>query len=71
MSTLTARIAMRSKLARRGWLDTMMRKSLRKTGRDRQEEQCEEVCFWLVLSRRFPPTGASSRVLDTQWSHLS
>jgi hypothetical protein len=48
--------------------DIMTGKSLRKIGRDRQGEQCKEICFWLVLSREFPPAGASSRVLDT-YSH--
>jgi hypothetical protein len=65
-----ARITLRPELARSSWLDTMMGMSLRKIGRDRQGEQCKEVCFWLVLSRGFPPAGASSRVPDTQQSHL-
>jgi hypothetical protein len=62
-------ITLRPELARSGWLYTMMEKSLRKIGRDRQGEQCKEVCFWLVLSRGFPPVGASSRAPDTQRSH--
>jgi hypothetical protein len=65
MSSPRAGIALRPELARSGWLDTMMGKSLRKTGRDRQGKQHKEVCFWLVLSRGFPPAGASSRVQDT------
>jgi hypothetical protein len=43
----------------------MAGKSLRKIGRDRQDEQLKEVCFRLVLSRGFYPAGASNRVLDT------
>jgi hypothetical protein len=41
----------------------MMEKSLRRTGteRERQGERHREVCFWLVLSRGFPPAGLSSR----------
>jgi hypothetical protein len=49
-----SRIAMRPKLARSCWFDTMMGNSLRKIGRDRQGKQCKEVCFWLVLSMGFP-----------------
>jgi hypothetical protein len=70
MSFPRARITMRPELARSGWLDTMMGKSLRKIGRDRQGKQHKEVCFWLVLSRGFPPAGSSSRALDIQRSHL-
>jgi hypothetical protein len=36
---------MRPELARSGWLDTMMEKSLRKIRRDRQHEQCKKVCL--------------------------
>jgi hypothetical protein len=32
--------------------------------RERQGERHREVCFWLVLSRGFPPAGASSRVSE-------
>jgi hypothetical protein len=60
-----ARIAIRPKLARSCWFDTMMGKSLMKTGTEREMEQHREVCFWLVLSRRFPPAGASSRAAET------
>jgi hypothetical protein len=54
---------MRPKLAGSCWSDTVMGKSFRKTGteRERQGEQHREVCFWLVLSRGFPPAGVSSR----------
>jgi hypothetical protein len=45
MSSPRAGIALRPELARSGWLDTMMGKSLRKIGRDRQGEQHKEVCF--------------------------
>jgi hypothetical protein len=68
MSSPRARISMRPELARSGWLDTMMGKSLRKIRRDRQAEQCKEVCLWLVLSRGVPPAGAFSRAPDTQGS---
>jgi hypothetical protein len=64
-STPRARITMRLKLARSCSFDYMMGKSLRKIGRDRQCKQRKEVYFWLVLSRGFPPRGASSRVPDT------
>jgi hypothetical protein len=69
-SSPRAGIALRPELARSSWIDTMMGRSLRQTGRDRQGEQHREVCFWLVLSSGFPPAGASSRMPDTQWSHL-
>jgi hypothetical protein len=41
----------------------MMGKSLRKTGteRERQGKWHREVCFWIVLTRGFPPEGVSSR----------
>jgi hypothetical protein len=67
MRSLRAGIAFRPELARSGWLDTMMGKSLRKIGGDRQGEQHKEVCFWLILIRGFPPAGVSSRAPDTQW----
>jgi hypothetical protein len=72
-STPRARITMRPKLAGSCWFDTMMGKSLRKTGtkRERQVKQHKEVCFWLVLSGGFPPAGASSRALDTHGCTLS
>jgi hypothetical protein len=70
MSSPRAGMALRPVLARSILLDTRMEKSLRKIGRNRQGKQLKEVCFWLILSRGFPPTGASSRVLDTQGSHL-
>jgi hypothetical protein len=54
MSSPRARITLRPELARSSWLDTMMGKSLRKIGRDRQGKQCKDVFFWLVLSRGFP-----------------
>jgi hypothetical protein len=42
-----------------------MGKFLRKIGsereRERQETRHREVCFWLVLSRGFPPAVVSSR----------
>jgi hypothetical protein len=58
-STPRARINVRPKLARSCWFDTMMGKSLRKTGteRERQGEQSKDMCFWLILSRGFPPAG--------------
>jgi hypothetical protein len=70
MSTPRAGITVRPELAGSSWLDTIMGKSLRKIGRVRQGEQSKDVSFWLVLSWGFPPAGASSRALDTQWSHL-
>jgi hypothetical protein len=70
MSSPKARIAMRPELAKSGWLDTMTGKSLRKIGRDSQGEQHKEVCFWLFLSRGFPPAGVSSRAPNTQQLHL-
>jgi hypothetical protein len=58
MSSPRARITLRPELVMRNWLDTMMRKSLRKIGKDRQGKQRKEVClhekeevqerFWLV-----------------------
>jgi hypothetical protein len=53
-------------LARSCWSDTVMGKSLRKTGteRERDGEQHREVCFWLVLSRGFLLAGVSSRALE-------
>jgi hypothetical protein len=45
MSSLRARITVRPELTRSSWLDTMMGKSLRKIGRDRQGKQCKEVCL--------------------------
>jgi hypothetical protein len=56
---------MKPKLARSCWFDTMTGKSLRKTGTERERErdkgeQHREVCFWPVLSRRFPPAGVSA-----------
>jgi hypothetical protein len=70
MSSPRAGITFRPELARSGWLDTMMGKSLRKIGRDKQGEQHKEVCFWLILIREFPPAGVSSRAPDIKWSHL-
>jgi hypothetical protein len=40
-----AGISMRPELARSGWLDTMMGKSLRKIGRDRQHEQHKKPAY--------------------------
>jgi hypothetical protein len=45
MSFTRARITMKPDLARSGWHGTMMGKSLRKTGRDRQCEPHKEVCL--------------------------
>jgi hypothetical protein len=45
MSSPRARITLRPELARSGWFDTMMRKSLRKLGRDKQGWQLKEVCL--------------------------
>jgi hypothetical protein len=45
MSSPRAGITVRPELARSDRLDTMMGKSLRKIGRDRQREQHKEVCF--------------------------
>jgi hypothetical protein len=42
MSSPRAVIALRLVLARSNWLDTMMGKSLRKIGRDRQHKQHKE-----------------------------
>jgi hypothetical protein len=53
---------MKPKLARSCWFDAMTRKSLRKTGMGVGRKQHRKVCFWLFLSRSFPPAGASSRV---------
>jgi hypothetical protein len=53
-NTSRAGISMRPKLARSCWFDTMMGKSLRRTGTERDREKRKEVCFWLVLSRGFP-----------------
>jgi hypothetical protein len=45
MNSPRARIAVRPELSRSGWLNTITGKSLRKIGRDRQHEQCKEVCL--------------------------
>jgi hypothetical protein len=45
MSSPRFRITVRPELARSGWLDTMMGKSLRKIGRDRHHEKCKKVCL--------------------------
>jgi hypothetical protein len=45
MSSSRAGIALRPELAQSGWLDTLMGKSLRKIGRDRQGEQLKDVCL--------------------------
>jgi hypothetical protein len=45
MSSPRARIALRPGLARSIWLETMMGKSLRKIGRDRQREQCKMSAY--------------------------
>jgi hypothetical protein len=45
MSSPTAGIALRPELARSGWFNTMMGKSLRKTGRDKQHEQCKKSAY--------------------------
>jgi hypothetical protein len=42
---------MRPELARSGWFNTMMGKSLRKRGRDRQPEQCKKSVY--MGRRRF------------------
>jgi hypothetical protein len=36
---------MRPVLARSGWFNTMMEKSFRKIGRDRQPEQCKKSAY--------------------------
>jgi hypothetical protein len=36
---------MRPQLARSGWFNTMMGKSLRKTGRDRHGNQCKKSVY--------------------------
>jgi hypothetical protein len=36
---------MRPELARSGWFNTIMEKSLRKIGRDRQCEQCKKSAY--------------------------
>jgi hypothetical protein len=45
MSSPRAGIALRPELARSGWLDTMMGKSLRKIGRDKQPEQRKKSAY--------------------------
>jgi hypothetical protein len=45
MSSPRAGIASRPGLARRGWLNSMMGKSLRKIGRDRHGKHHKDVCL--------------------------
>jgi hypothetical protein len=45
MNSPRAGIAMRPELSRSGWHGTMMGKSLRKIGRDRQCEKCKKSAY--------------------------
>jgi hypothetical protein len=45
MNSPRAGIALRPELARSGLLDTITGKSLRKTGRDKQLEQCKKSAY--------------------------
>jgi hypothetical protein len=76
--TPRAGIAVRPKLTRSCWSDTIVGKSLKKTERERERERerwgerererlgvHREICFQLVFTRGFPSAGVSSRALET------